>query len=577
MRVSGGGSAPTAARQKMIEMVISMNELNLRNVVFSNQYSRLMILDRSEAGSAPAFSISLSRDDPTGIRYNLMSFTPTYEGKPVECRYEADPGVLTLIAEQGKLEICFAPAGDVLKFRSTEGIGVQFHIDFAMHELFVDRLDGSVEIGFSSMGEFLFEVVKGAQTHNNMWIGPKMCATPTDVDWTPADGVLEGYINWNTEYVEKLAFGDFDVDVAANRESFNAWLKKFPETAEIYAPARQAAGYLTWICDQKALWRLKEDAAYMARCGVDQRASAWLQSFYAMAAWRDQGYAFDLLHSFFAMQDKYGMIPGTADDRLVDYALAYAPVQGFALNWILDRIGDENVCAKQCERLYDPMCAWVNWWKEYRAGSNGLACYNRAAEAKLGAGLDFWYGTPVETPDLQAYLILCMEACGRLAKILGKEEAAAAHFAEAKAWTEKLVAELWDGETFVCKTACGCKSVNSQSALACVPVILGKRLPEEILQKLVKRLADSRKFCTEKGFASESMDSPLAKCCCPSPEVQQILTVGLWQAGETALAEKAAENWCKFFLQPCTAVREVPGSAGCVGSIVFFTLAELLK
>lgn len=551
-----------------------------------------MLLDKSAEGENPAFCISISRDDPTGIRYDLVSFTPTYEGKPVDFSYTATASVLTVTAGQGKLEVCFDPVGDVIRFKSTTGMGAEFFINFSTHELFVDRLNGSVEIGFTSMGGMLFETLKGSQTHDNVWVGPKMCATPTTISWMPADGELEGYVCWSTEYVEKKAPADFDVCAAQGQKDLEAWLAKFPAAPAKYATVRDAAGYITWICNQKPIWRLKEGGMYMSRCGAGQRSVAWLQCLAAMAA-KDQKLAFDLLHNYFAMQDELGAIPGSADERIVEYGIPVSPMQGLAAIRILDQFGDENVDPKQCERLYAPLCSWVNWWKTYRCGSNGLMSYHLPDEIAIGSCPAVWNVKPIQSPDLQAYMVLCLEACGRLAGILGDAAAAKSYAAEAEALTAKMVEQLWDGDCFVCMYDGGKKTVNPHSVLSYIPVILGKRLPQEILTKLVKHLADPRKYFTAHGFVTESLDSPIVKArgaCCSA--AQAVLTVALAAAGEKELAAKNAENWCGTCLElgvPAAGLREcacsgkvysvtekIPGSFSSLGGIAFFLLAELL-
>ena len=523
-----------------------------------------MLLDLSAQGEPPSLCISVSRDDPTGVRRNLIRFSPTWGGEAIAYQYEAVPGLLTIRTEHGTMEICFESEDDVLRFRSTNGLGAAFFIEFFMHELFVDRLDGSVEVGFTSMGEFLFEVIKGRQSHDNTWIGPKMCATPTTILWTPEAGEMEGYLFWNTEYVEKKNLTDFSVCVAENQQRFARWLRMLPPPVYGFEDIWRQAGYLVWISELRPLWRLKEAALYMSRCGEDQRASAWLQSFGAMAFRRDQTLAFDLLFSFFALQDPSGTVPGTADDRRIDYAVPKSPVQGLALLWMMDRIGAEAVDAAQCRRLYAPLCRWVAWWKEYRFGSNGLAYHNHAGETLFDTASMFC-GVPLQTPDLQTFLILCMEACGHLAERLGDPEAARLHLAEADALTEKLLALLWDGEGFVSMAADGRKQIETAPVPACIPILLGKRLPQEITEKLAERLEVSRAPFTDGA---------------PCAAAELMFTIGLLRCGKTAPARKAAKRWLDRCLRegiPSGAEEQGPGSAAALGGIVFFILSDLLN
>lgn len=590
-------------------MNATIENMNLQEIPFSKKFNRLMLTEsfpeHNEPNTPKKLFISVSRDDPRGMRFDVIHMLPTVNGEPVEYTYTATPWMVTLHTAKGDLELCYDTIPEVLKFRTRDGIGAQFFIDYSPHELFIDRLDGTVEAGFTSMGEFLFVPTVGTQTHNNKWIGPAMRATPTTIWWEPQDGKLEGYIHWSTEFVERQMVHDFDECVAENRADYEKWLEQFPPMAEKYSEVRKLAGYVVWTCYQSSLMRLKAPIMYMMRSGFIQRGTGWQQSDHAMAAWRNQELVFDLFYSFFAMQDEYGMIPDCANDRSVEYTATKPPFQGFALTWVLDHLGEENIDPKQCARIYDPICRWVNWWKTFRDGDrDGLMCYMHGDESGLDdAGINA-EGVPVDSPDLQAYLALCMEALGRLARIMGDNEAAEKHFEESKALIDRMIDKLWNGEKFVCMLEKDHRLYNSGSVLTYVPIILGKRLPQNIIDKMAADLADPNKFYTPQGFTSESKDSPLYDIKSGQfalgmslAVTQLIITVGLYWAGKTELAVKNAENWCDLSIgqdgpitdytekeddpnnvnNPVTISRKkFPGGFVSWGTPVFFVMGEIM-
>ncbi len=588
-------------------MKTSINDLNLQSMAFSKRFNRLMLAERIEAVEPRGMYITVSRDDPSGIRYNLISFVPTVDGEPADYTYTATPWNVVIHTKAGDMELCYDTIPEVLRFRTKNGIGAQFFVNFSVHEMFVDRLDGSLEVGFTKMGQFLFDVTTGKQTHDNQWIGPRMCATPTTIKWEPENGVLEGYVHWNTEYVIKQQVNDFDECVEANRKDYEFWLSQFPELSEKYKDVRELAGYVFWISYQRELMSLKEPIMYMMRCGIIQRGTAWQQCDHAMACWRNQDFVFDIIHSFFSMQDEYGMIPDCMNDRSVEYTATKPPFQGFALTWILDHLGDENVDPKKAEKIYEPICRWVDWWRNFRDDDHdGLYSYNHGDESGLDDASIFAAGVPVDSPDLQAYLALTMEACGRLAKILGRNEEAEKHFADSRELINKMIDVLWNGDKFVCYLEKEKRFFSSYSMCSYIPIILGKRLPQEIIDKLAADIGDPRKFYDDFGFAGESKDSPLYEnrlgafaLGMPMAVTQLVFTVGLYWAGKTELAAKNAENWCDLSIDyggPITdytgncvkdddpnrnvvfsTAKQYPGGYVSWGTPVFFVLGEILN
>ncbi len=553
--------------------------------------------------------LTVTRDDPKGVRYNLITLAPTYKGEKLRFTYTASPWLLTIKTAYGNLEMCFDKINEVLQIRSCDGIGVSFFIDFTVHELFVDRLDGSVEAGFTSMGEFLFDVLTGNQHHDNKWIGPRMKATPTTIQWEPENNELKGYVHWSHSFVEKQKINDFEECVAANKKDYEYWFAQLPPLPEEYRDIGKIGAYVFWTSHQLPLIRLKEPIMYMMRTGVVTRGTTWQQCDHAMACWRNQQFAFDIIYSFFTLQDEYGMLPDNANDRDVAYTATKPPFQGFALTWIMDHLGDENIDKSLCAKLYEPLCRWIKWWETFRDGDkDGLMCYAHGDECGLDDASIFSEGVPVISPDLQAYLALCMEVCGRFAKILGMEDEAAQHFRKSKELIQRMIDKLWNGDRFVCILERTKRVLNASSVCNYIPLVLGKRLPKEIIDKMADDLANPGKFYTEKGFRSESFDSPLFDSSSPGPFAlgmrmavsQLLMTVGLYYSGKNELALKNAENWCSLSIGrgfPVTDVVEpenhkktstsgkpifnattkYPGKFNSWGTAVFFVLGDIIS
>jgi len=266
------------------------------------------------------------------------------------------------------------------------------------------------------------------------------------------------------------------------------------------------------------------------------------------------------------------------------------------------------VPAEACEKLYGPLCRWVNWWRTFRdIDHDGVCGYAHADESGFDDATIFTKGLPVESPDLAAYLVLCLEACGRIAARLGKTQESEAHMADSRAMLDALLKNFWNGEKFICRKDGTHEVVDCDSIVIYQPIILGKRLPQDIIDALAEAIGDPARFFTPGGIATESLRSPYYDggnggfvLGMPIAPVQLMLTVGLYTAGKTELAARCAEIWLDRSLEseagPITVYRKpvpitddgsgfapvftgekLPGGISSWGCAVYLILGEMLS
>ena len=111
-----------------------------------------------------------------------------------------------------------------------------------------------------------------------------------------------------------------------------------------------------------------------------------------------------------------------------------------------------------------------------------------------------------------------------------------------------MIEHFWDGERFVAKRSGTHEIIESDSLVLYVPLILGDRLPPEIL-KLIGRGYKDKGFLTEYGLATELPNSPFYRedgywrgpIWAPTT---MLLVDGLLSSGEKELALEVAEKFC---------------------------------
>ncbi|MDR0857411.1 MAG: hypothetical protein LBN97_00065 [Oscillospiraceae bacterium] len=397
-------------------MSISIDNLDLRQVPFSLRGSRLMVLQGISPSDEPTpLYLAYSNSETNGrSRFDYLKIEPTYNGKIETFTYIANSGVLAINTAHGTLELCFDGL-ETLQIRANGGIGLRYSMTFEGHEQFLDRLDGTLCAGWNAIGEFLFVPTVGTQTHNGKWITQMMKPADTVIDWVPdSNGKLEGYIQFAESNVEKRdTLNPFDRCVTDNLSDFREFLEKYPQVPTRYAQVREFAAYVIWVNFVAPQGMLKVPMVYMMRTGPLMRAMGWQQSYQAMALWQDIDTAVGLLNSMFTLQDEYGQLPDGASDKYCTMLAPKPPFQGFAISYILDRIGGmDGLTREHCELLYEPMCKWVGWWFKFRdKDGDGLIGYVHGDESGWDDASIFSRGIPVETPYIAAFLVLLMEVC----------------------------------------------------------------------------------------------------------------------------------------------------------------------
>jgi len=201
--------------------------------------------------------------------------------------------------------------------------------------------------------------------------------------------------------------------------------------------------------------------------------------------------------------------------------------------------------------MYPKLSAWANYWTTYHNAGFGddVLALNSTHESGWDDSSLFQDGFPVVDPCAIAFLILLMESVALLAsKSHSYNDEHGGWMARAKKLTDTLVKDYWDGEKFVSKVKG--KKVDALSLANYQPIILGKRLPQNIIDKVAEKLTQEDHLLTDIGLASESMQSKRATfgisfvCGRVVGPQNMILTVGLQAAGKQKEADMIARRYC---------------------------------
>ncbi|MDR2615573.1 MAG: hypothetical protein LBC28_03230 [Oscillospiraceae bacterium] len=500
----------------------------------------------------------------------LINIFATYNGEKLPHTLEARPAELTLKTERGDVRFTFASTSMIVA-EGDPGMGLRFEKTTAQHETVHPRKNGAWEAFFRLTCSVIFKGLGGSSFDFNDGVTP----------WDP-EKLTSGDIYGQTRpgpdgrftlALEESTYGGLVRDTypsyaeakSSMQADWDAFIEAMPVFAEPYEKTREECEYTLWSFLTAPYGSATRSMIQMF-AGV--MASQWQMCQNAVALMEHTDLAVDLLLSPIDRAGPLGQLPDMYDDTQCESLMVKPPMHGWAVLEIMKR---HNLLEKnsrdRIEKLCDGMARWADWFMTYRdEDGDGLPSLIHSDETGLDDCTLWERHLVITTPDVASYLALLFEAVGELTKLLGKPEAeAAAWHKKSKDIINRLVEVLWDGERFAGLVPETREKIYSDSIVHYMPVILGDRLPKEILDKLVRDLSDPEAFFSPWGIASERLTSRLftpfgwGRGCVLPPAMLYIVT-GLWDTRHRPFAKAAAENYCKtlgennfpFFIDPKT-------------------------
>lgn len=471
----------------------------------------------------------------TEFHPKAIQFWTGLSEKPTPVINKAYPDQVTLSDGKTSAAFCF-DGKDALRFLG-EGEGMTFIPGPTDgNATFVDLQDGTVLFSSLLEGEFLFVPLKGSLSLN----GQRLSAIPEDGCFETA--VLFGLC----EPQPRERYRDFGSCADESWESYLAWYRQYPETDPEYEPLKKTAAYGVWICC--TLLPNAPQGYIPLYCRFDS-AFCWQGIYHALGVVNNPDTASYIMMSIFQYQDAHGQLADLVDDRNINYLSTKPPVQGLTFLNLYARLG-EKWTAKHYEQMYEPFRRWYQWWMECRdTDRDGIPQYNQGCESAVDTSAMFAKGVPVECPDLIAYMALMAESLQVMAEKLNKPQEAL-HWRAESAWlVETLIREFWNGERFVARVSGSHEIVETDEVDVYTPIILGKRLPEDILVKLIRDLKDPEQYMTPIGFRHAPARAKDFMRGVVGGFVQIKFAIGLHDAGEITLAREILEKYCEINLR----------------------------
>jgi hypothetical protein len=442
-------------------------------------------------------------------------------GGPVEIEAQAAPGVLTLRpAGQARkdgpqAELCFA-GPDVLRIRGrglglrlirqpnnygaalpAPGLGCRVLLSGKLRQYRISPLAGHVHM------DAPWQVA-------TLWNKPFTVSTRMVASLVP--DVQTGQFD---VAVQEHAFdppsddlgGPFDACVKAAEARWAAWLKKMPSVPRAYKQAAELAMYVNWSAVVGASGKLPSPAMLMSK---NHMTSVWMWD-NLLNAWAssmiDPQFAWQQFMLHLEQMSPSGQVPDSLRPQVICWTYGKPPLHG----WVLKRMmAQTKLDTKQLKAAYERLAPATEWWLKYRDDDgDGICNYHHGNDSGWDNGTSFDVGLPLESPDLSAFLILQMDMLAELAPKVGKAKQADGWTKRADAMLAKLIEHNWrDGRFVATRSGDHAFETEGDCLLPYEAIVLGKRLPAEVRQKMAADLAEPGRFLTPFGLASESLRSP---------------------------------------------------------------------
>lgn len=492
----------------------------------------------------------------TSSSREVFNIEVTREGTPVPFREMASPTLLRLEAEEGLVHITFAGA-NVLRIRG-QGVGIRLRSRPENRPYAFPGGDGRWQVKSSpSNTNYMLIPLRGSLDVDAPWRphrhqrGRRFYCPGFSADFTPDEthrfeaSIQEFRSAWQPASLDE----SFEEAHHRVEDSWVTWLKQCPAAPHTYMAARELAGYINWSAVVSPGEHITRPTMLMSKNWMTQCWS-WDHCFNAMStAYVDPRLGWHQFMTLFDHQDEWGALPDSVSAERNTWNFCKPPIHGWALNRLLAHADLQTPTVYK--EIYRPLARWTEWWMKYRDyDGDGIPQYHHGNDSGWDNATVFDGGFPVEAPDLSAFLVLQMDALAALAARLGKTRPATQWKKRADELLARLIAHSWNGEQFVSPRD-GTHEVfpEGDSLLNFIPIVLGKRLPKPIRDKVAAALRPGRRFVTPYGPATESPRSSLYeedgywRGPIWAPSTMHVID-GLERGGYRSLARTIARSFC---------------------------------
>jgi len=225
----------------------------------------------------------------------------------------------------------------------------------------------------------------------------------------------------------------------------------------------------------------------------------WDNALHALALRHfDPQLARDQILAFLPYQQKDGMLPDAIFDEGIVTELPHPTNASVTkppiLAWAALKIHEIDPNPEFLQKIYDPLVRWNRWWFESNdADQDGYIGYNHPFSSGMDDNPTWDEGMPVESPDINTYLYLQMEALSKMAQVLGKQDDAKIWEIRASQLLATMIGHAWDEEKGYFSATHNHLPVSAFTPINLFP-LWTSALPEYMKKSLITHLSNPQHF-----------------------------------------------------------------------------------
>ena len=478
---------------------------------------------------------------------------PTYEGKRIAFSTQLiGPAELVLHTRRGDVRFTWATASRLMA-EGDPGMGLEWTRTAAPYEIVKPRKDGSWESVPRLGTPLCFKGLEGSGfAFQDSWNWYSLNSTVIDGFTSPGP---DGRFTLSVEefpYMVKVKddYGTYAQGKADMQKAWEDFLAKYPKFVAPYDKKRVETAYTLWT---HLVAPTQLTPYWMMLMFPGEMDSQWQLVQNGVALQDDPELSRNLLLAPLERQSETGQLSDGYDEAFLATGSIKPPIYGWALKNIMSHHDLLKEWPREdLEKLYAGAGKWAQWFMDCRDDDgDGLPGFEGGNENGFDEVTAFMDGISMATPDLCAQEVLNFEAQGDLAKLLGKpREEIDGWYRKSRELLDKMLEKMWDGEHFVCLKQYTHEPIFSGSNMHYIPLVLGSRLPQAVIDKMCADLLVEGKLLSPYGLASENLDSDVYEFtgvkmgCGPiSPPGQLFILTGLWEAGKQAEAKMIIDRY----------------------------------
>lgn len=247
---------------------------------------------------------------------------------------------------------------------------------------------------------------------------------------------------------------------------------------------------------------------------------AWDAFFHALAyRYVDKTLAENQIRVLLDHQREDGMLPDAVHDEGVILHWQFSGRDGVIheaevtkpplVAWTALKLYEYNGDRDFLEEVYEPIVRSNRWWFEKNDDdADGIAQYNHPNSSGLDDSPLWDWGMPVESPDLNTYLVMQQDALARIAEILGLKQEAREWSAKADALAARLVEHFWDERAGVFWAMRNHAPIRVLTPFNLYPLLSG-HLDMAMRQRVLDHLFNPNEFWLEHPIPTVAKNDPL--------------------------------------------------------------------